>query len=333
MKRNFIAAALCALCLCATVSAAPTATQAGPQVSEAEAKAVKAVEAAADGAAALKAADDFVKKHPKSTVRAQVARVAASKVAATQDAATRITQAESLLKIFSAPEEAGVVNSVLIDAYSDAGRMEDAFRIATSPALDKLDNPLAAMITLTIYGENEARKQNMKFAPQSRQLGVRAAELIEADKRPATVDDAVWNDYKVTQLPRIYNALAVMSFVGGDAADAKANLAKAVAAKSAEPSTYILLGSIADKEYQETATAHRAATGAAKDELLKKAHQQRDQAIESFAQAIALTEGNAGYDQMRPQLMQALEWHYNNRPGGSPEALKQLIEKYKKPKS
>lgn len=340
MKRNFIAAALCALSLCAQASAAPAPAaapqdkpkeQAAPQAPEAEIKAARAVEAAADAAAAVTAADDFVKKYPKSVLRPQVLRIAAGKVSGTQDAAQRVAHTESLLKIFAAPEEANLINPHLVHAYVAASRLDDAYRVGSLAAVEKFEDPVGIMLHLALIGENEARKQNLKFSQQSQQLGLRAAELIEGDKRPAALDAAVWTDYRTNQLPKLYNALAVLSFVGKDMAGAKGHLAKAVAAKSAEPATFILLGSIADAEYQQTATEHRSASGAARDELMKKAQGQSDEAIEAFAHAVALTEGNAAYDQIRPQLMQALEWHYKFRHDGSAEGMQKVIDKYKKP--
>ena len=166
MKRNFIAAALCALSLCAQASAAPAPAavpqdkpkeQAGPQAPEAEIKAARAVEAAADAAAAVAAADDFVKKYPKSVLRPQVLRIAAGKVSGTQDAAQRVTHTESLLRIFATPEEANLINPHLVHAYVAASRLDDAYRVGSLAAVEKFEDPVGIMLHLALIGENEAR--------------------------------------------------------------------------------------------------------------------------------------------------------------------------------
>ncbi|MCA1616522.1 MAG: hypothetical protein LC800_20990 [Acidobacteria bacterium] len=204
MKRNFIAAALCALCLCAQMSAAAAAaaaqdkpkaqpaTAATPQAPAEELKAAQAVEAATDAALALAAAAEFVKKYPKSTLRMDVARVAADKVFATTDAALRVTHGEGYLKIFTAPEEANLINPRLVRDYVAATRLDDAYRVGALAAVEKFDDPLGTMIFLSLIGENEVRKGNGKYLQQSQQLAARAAELIETDKRPASLDEATW---------------------------------------------------------------------------------------------------------------------------------------------
>lgn len=343
MKRNFIAAALCALCLCAQPSSAayaaaspqdkPKEQAAVPTAPDAEIKAAKAVESATDAAVALKAADDFVKKYPKSVIRGQVARIAADRVAATTDAAARAAHGESFLKIFSAPEEANIINPQLVRAYVDAKRYDDAYRVASVEAVEKFDDPIGPMITLAITGVSLARQQNQKHIPQSVQLGQRAIELIESDKKPAGVDAAVWAEYKTKWLPQVYQELGFLALATGNTAEAKVRLGRSAALNTADPQTYALLGYIADQEYKKLAEEHKAAAaGAAKTELLNKAHERMDKVIEAYAQAIALAEGEPRFEQLRAQLRQDLENYYKYRKG-SADGLQQFIDKYKKAKS
>ncbi len=341
MKINFIAATLC---LCALVSPAPAAaaaaagqdqpkTQAAPpSAPEAEVKAAQAVQAATDAAAALKAAGVFVKKYPKSVIRPQVAQITTDKLAATQDAAARVTQGEEYLKIFSAPQEANLINPHLVRAYVDAKRYDDAYRVASVEAIEKFNNPVGPMLTLAITGVQLARQQNPKYVERSVQLGLKAIELIESDKKPAGVDAADWADYKTKWLPQVYQELGFLSLTTGNMADAKLKLGRAAALNTDDPQTYALLGYIADREYKKLAEEHKAAADAAKPELLAKAHEQMDKVIDTYARAVALAEGDARFEQLRTQLRQDLENYYKYRKG-SAEGLQQLIDKYKKAKS
>ena len=340
--QTYRAARACALGLCALLCAAsaaarqqqqqqPAQGQQKPKISsDAELKAAQAVENAADASAALAAAGEFVKKYPKSEVRPDVARILADKIAQTPDAAQRVTLAEGFLKTFNAPGEADIINSTLVLAYVAAKRLDDAFRVADPAAVEKFDDPYGVLLTLTLTGAEELQRGNAKYQQQSRQLGLKAVEMFEADRMPAGVEAAKWAAYKAERLPQIYHSLAVMSYVSGDKADAKAKLERAVALGTAEPFSYYLMGRIADDEYQELAKQHKSATGAAQAELHRQALAQMDKVIDAYARAIALAEGDARYEQLSAGLRPALEDYYKFR-NNSTDGLQALIDKYKKP--
>ena len=311
----------------------PQAQQQKPKVSsDAELKAAQAVENAADGAAALAAAGEFVKKYPKSEIRLDVARLVADKISKAADVAQRIALSESFLKTFNAPGEANVINSNLGLAYVAANRLDDAFRVADPAAVEKFESPYELMVTLTAKGVEELQKGNAKYHQQSRQLGLKAVEIFEAAQSPAGVDAARWPAYKTDRLPDVYNSLAVMSYIAGDKADAKAKLDKAVALNSSAVAySYYLLGRMADEEYQELATKYKAATGAAQAELQKQALAQMDKVIEAYARALALAEGDARFAQLRTALRGDLETYYKFRNNNSADGMQALIDKYKKP--
>jgi hypothetical protein len=343
--KTYGAARACALGLCAILVAAHQASaarqqqrqqtaqaQQQPKVSsDAELKAAQAVESAADAAAALAAAGEFVKKFPKSELRLEVARIAADKIAKAPDAAQRVALSESFLKTFDAPAEANVINSDLALAYVSAKRLDDAFRVADAAAVAAFERPVGMLVTLTMTGAEELQKGNTKYRDQSRQLGLKAVEIFEAGAPPAGTDAAAWAEYKSKWLPQVYHSLAVMSYVSGDKADARARLEKAAALGTTEALTYYLLGRIADEEYQGLAKQHRGATGAAQTELHKQALSRMDQAIDAYAHAIALAEGDARYEKLRAGLRPVLEDYYKFRNNNSTDGLQALIDKYKKP--
>ena len=300
-----------------------------PKVPEAELKAAKAIEAMTDVPAMIAAVGEFFKKYPKSALRPQLAPLVAERIGLTQDPAQQIAQSESYLKVFDAPGDAELVNPHLVSAYISTNRLDDAFALAAN-TLDKNPDPLAVMINLTRGGLQEAEKGNEKYVPQSKQYGLKAVELIESGKKPEKVSDARWADYKTQWLPQLYQWLAIISLRGGDKADAKAKITKAVSLNPYDPISYVVLSNMANDEYQRLAQEHKAASGADKAALLKKAEAQMDEVIDAYAHAIALTEGNPQYDAMRVGLKADLEGYYKYRHNNSTEGLQALIDKYKK---
>jgi hypothetical protein len=302
-----------------------------PTVPEPELKAAKAIEAAADVPAMLAAANEFLQKYPKSPLRPQVAPLVADRIGQIKDPAQRIAHSESYFKLFTAPGDADLVNSNLLYAYIDANRLDDAFALAPN-TVDKSPDPVAALINLARAGLAEARNQNLKYAAQSRQMTLKAISLIESNKKPETVSDATWNDYKTRWHWQLYQWAAMLSLAGGDKADAKVNLASAIKLSPRDPINYVLLSTMANDEYQRLAQAHKAAPpGAEKDALLKQAEAQMDEVIDAYAHAVALTEGDPQYDTMRAGLRADLESYYKYRHKNSSDGLQALIDKYKKP--
>jgi hypothetical protein len=302
-----------------------------PTVPEAELKAAKAIEAAADIPAMLAAANDFLQKYPKSPLRPQVAPLVADRIRQIEDPAQRIAHSESYRKLFTAPGDAELVNERLLYAYIDANRLDDAFALAPN-TVDKAADPVAAQINLARAGLAEARNQNLKYAPQSRELALKAISIIESNKKPETVSDAKWNEYKTNWHGQLYQWVAMLSLSGGDKADAKAKLTSAIKLSPRDPINYVLLSTMANDEYQRLAQAHKAApAGAEKDALLKQAEAQMDEVIDAYAHAVALTEGNPQYDTMRAGLRADLESYYKYRHNNSSDGLQALIDKYKNP--
>ena len=145
--------------------------------SDAEVKAAQAVQSAADVQATAAAASEFVKKYPKSSLRPQVARGVATKIAAVPDPAQRVTLAEGALKLFDKPAEMDIINPVLISAYVEAKRFDEAFRVVGA-TLDKSPDDVPVRTQMALIGIDQARLGNAKFVPQSQQYAVKAIELI-----------------------------------------------------------------------------------------------------------------------------------------------------------
>lgn len=345
IRSRFIkAAASCALltmiCSGTTVLAASAAEpspyakqdkgkQAAP--SDGERKEMAKVETAPELAAKLVAAGEFIKKYPKSTLRANLVSHIAQEVLKIQEAAQRITQLENMLTVFKEPSDGEVINPILIDLYFKESRPDDAFRVAAA-YLAKTPNDVAVLTQVSLEGVEQAKKKEAKFTQQSLQFGSKAIAFIEAGKKPEAFDDAKWAEYQTRWLPTLYQSLGLLSMMMGNNTDARARLDKAASLNAKDPFTFVLIGSMLNDDYQQLAQQHKAATpGPQKDSLLKQAHAKLDEVIEFFAHAVGLSEGNAAFQNLHDQILQDLSAYYKYRHGGSSDGLQQLIDKYKMP--
>jgi hypothetical protein len=298
--------------------------------SKAEQDAAAKVQMAADVPAKVAAAGEFVKKYPKSSQRTQVLTYVSREVEKMQDAAQRIAQLESLLTVFKEPSDGAVIKPILIDAYFNAERPDDGFRVATAYVSEN-PNEIAARIQIIRQGVEQAKKRNAKYIQISQESGLKAVELIEAGKKPAMLDDAGWSEYQTKWLPTLYQWLGMISMMTGNKADAKAKVDKAMSLNADDPFTFALAGSLVEDEYQQIANEYKSASpGPARDAILQQAYMKMDDVIDKYAHAVGLSEGKAAYQQLHDQLLPDLQRYYAYRHGGKSDGIQQLIDKYKK---
>lgn len=305
--------------------------QADAKVSGGEREAAEKINKAKGSEARLQAAAEFVKKYPKSSLRPRVAESVAAEIAGVTDNDLKISLTQTYLDFFNEPAEAERVNGMLLTAMLNANRAADVFKLA--PAwLEKHPEDVDTLSRAAVLASNEVIKDNNTYAAQGQQYGAKAIELLEADKRPATIDAAQWTSFKTATLPTLYRATGIIAFKTGDKTNAIARLEKAAAHKSSDPGVYLLLSDLTFEHYELLAKQHRVAPdGPGKQEILKQAEATLDKVIEVYAQAVAITEGNAQYQAPHDGLKKDLETYYKFRHKGSSDGLQQLIDKYKKP--
>lgn len=305
--------------------------QKGPQVPEGERKAVEKIQATLDIAAKMKAAGEFIKKFPKSTLRAEVVGHLGSQVTKMPDATQQIAQLESLAAMFDQPSEAQTIYPALIEAYIKAQRIDDSFTAATK-LLEKNPNDVSTLLRMSILGTEQIKVKNLKYVQTSQQYAAKAVGLIEDDKKPDTLNAEQWSEYKTRWLPHLYYLLGFMSYFSDNKPGAVEHLEKAVGLNSQDPMTYVLLGTIINDEYETLAKKFQGLSGGPlKEETLKQAQAKMDQVIDQFARAVALSEGQEQYKQLHDQILPSLENYYKYRHNNSTTGLKELIDKYKKP--
>ncbi|HKG14442.1 MAG TPA: hypothetical protein VKB12_14030, partial [Pyrinomonadaceae bacterium] len=286
---KFITLAACALACAFAFGAVNAAAQAAPaaqddsKVSGGEREAAEKINKAKGAEAKLQAASEFIKKYPKSTLRPRVAGAVSGEILSTQDAAQKAALIETFVAFFNDPAEAELVNGPLLAAYIDANRPADAFKLA--PVwVGKHPDDIDTLRRLAITGSNAAITGENAYVADALKYGLQAVEMIEGDKRPASIDAAQWADYKTKFLPGLYREVGVLSLRTGDNAGARTRLEKAIALGTDDPATYAIVGQMNDEEYVQFVNAYKAApAGAARDAALKKAQDQLDKVIDLYA--------------------------------------------------
>lgn len=297
-------------------------------VSAGEQKAAEAITAAPDPAAKLKAGAAFIKKYPKSSLRARVAQLLANEIAGVKDAAQKISLAQEYQGIFKEPSDQELIVPILIDGYADAKRVDEAFATGTEYLKSNPDS-IRVLVRLMALGTEQAKQQNNKFVEQSLQHGARAIQLIEAKKIPPGTEDATWKFFE-TNLPGLYQSMGILNLVKGDRGEAKARFTKATELAPNEAFNYLMLIDIFDADYRDLAKRYQSMpSGKAKNDEYPNVLAALDKVIDTLARAIALSEGIARLEQARLQSIKDLEVYYKYRHNNSTEGMQQLIDKYK----
>lgn len=333
MKFRILAA--CALA-CAFASSAATAVQAQGEkqaeakVSGGERDALAKIEKAKGAEARLQAGAEFVKKYPQSPLRPKVAQAVANEIAGTSDEQLKISLAETYLGFFNEPSEAALVNDALLNAYINAGRTAEAFKMGGA-RLAKSPDDVDLLRSLAVIASNETIKGNNDYAAQGQQYGAKAVELLEADKMPTGMDAAKWAAYKAETLPALYRATGIIAYKTNDKPTAITRLQKAADLKFSDPGVYLLLSELTYDDYDRLTKEYNVAPAAEKPAALAKAQAALDKVIETYAQAVVMTEGNAQYQQAHDALKEDATKFYKFRHNNSDAGLQQLFDKYKKP--
>lgn len=298
------------------------------KVSADEAKAVKKIESSKTLAEKIKATDEFVKKFPQSPARNQAAGYLAGQITQLKDDSQIVQNSETYLTIFTEPAETDMILPGLIYSYTALKRHKDAYA-AAEKYLSRHPGDVTVRLQLATEGSNLVRTGTKDYAPVSRSYAVQAIELIEANKKPADIDDTQWKEYQTKWLPQLYQSAGILDYEASDKAKARVNLEKAAKLNAGDINSWILLATMTDDEYLEVAQKYNITpAGAARDELLKQANTKMDETILLYARIVALTDGKPEAKQINEQVRQSLEQYYKYRHKNL-DGMSELINKYK----
>jgi len=293
-----------------------------------EADALAAIKLATNPTTKLTAAEDFVAKFPNSNERIHVAEVIANDILKIKNGAVALALLERARAVFTSEQEKEILKPAALEVYAIGNRPDDAFALARE-MLAKNPDDLNVLVRMTDAGTEETRKKNRKYADVSLQYGLKAIALIEADKKPANVDDQTWALQK-DNLAQLYQQTAILYLAAGNTGEASARLTKATKLSPLDPSNFALLARVINADYLLQMDAYEAMPeGRSKQETQRKLDGVLDSMIDAYAQAAGLATGHAEYQPLLQQVIPDLTVYYKRRHNESIKGLQQLINRYR----
>lgn len=293
-----------------------------------EAEALSAINLATNPSTKLAAAEEFINRFPKSSSRLKAAEIVAAEILKIKNGAVAIMLVERAHSIFTLDEEREILKPVALEAYATGNRPKDAFKLAEE-LLAKNPDDIYVLVQMTQAGADEVKKRNREHASVALQYGLKAIALIEAETKPAKVDDASWAEH-IANLGQLYQQTAILYLGVGNTAEARSRLTKATVVRPHDPSNYALLGRVIQAEYVKEMEAYEAMpNGKPKQETRKRLDAVLDTIIDAYARAAGLAIGRAEYQPLMQQVIPDLTNYYKYRHNDSTKGLKELINKYR----
>src|SRR5258706_6374926 len=158
-----VAVLMFCLSVSARTSLALNPGQDNKPLSEADNKALKAIDAAPDIAGKLAAGEAYVKSTLKGPARQKIAEYLVEQIDAIPDATLKLTLAQRFQKTFNQQSEMATMKPVEIDALLLQGNVDEAFAMGAT-FLSKNPEDVQTLTDLAIAGVEAAKKKNPKFA-------------------------------------------------------------------------------------------------------------------------------------------------------------------------
>jgi tetratricopeptide (TPR) repeat protein len=293
-----------------------------------EADALRAVKLATNPTTKLTAAEDFIAKFPNSTERLSVAQVIAGEILKIKNGSVALALLERAQAIFTSEKEQEILKPAALEAYVIANRTDDAFALAAEMLAKDPDN-IQTLVRMTQTGAEEARKKNRKYTDVSLQYGLKAIAMLEANNRPANLDDKAWALQR-GNLDKLYQHTAILFLAAGNTSEAKARLTKASKLSPQDPSNFALLARVINADYLVQLDAYEAMPeGKAKQDAKRTLEGVLDSVIDTYARAAGLATGRVEYQALMQQVIPDLTAYYKQRNNQSIKGLQQLINRYR----
>lgn len=292
-----------------------------------ELAAYRAVEAAADLTAKVAAASAFMGKYPNSPARSSVETVVLKAIVDAPGDATRGEAIKSFKTMFPQSTRLTDLDRLVAEKFLAEGNFADAAKAATQLVTGAPDDVWAGMFFLRLANDALARGDSA-HVPAGIQHGTRAVELLEADQRPASVDEVQWKAFKDANLPLAQQRLGVLKLISGDAAGATSNLDKATQLNPADPVNYFFLANVRLAEYDKIAEQYNAVRNSNPDEakkLLATAEAKTDEVIQLLVKTVAFAGAKPEFAAVLKQARPELERLYKQRHAGSLDGLEAAI--------
>jgi TPR repeat protein len=232
------------------------------------------------------------------------------------------------MKLFKQSAEQDLaLTSLAIDEYIKAGKPEAAFELG-NVWLARHPDDVQLSTVLAFAAIAEARGNPAQYGRLAQSYGDKAATLIESGKRPASMNDVDWSQYREQYLPQLYLQLGSLATKSGNLQEARARLEQATKLTPRDPYAWYLLGQAYFADYEKLNAESKKLQGDARSEATAKAFLKLDQVIDAYAHAVGLSSGKDDLKGLHDPLLKDLTSIYDFR-NGSRAGLDELIAKYR----
>ncbi len=215
----------------------------------------------------------------------------------------------------------------MIDAAARTNKVDDAFK-AGEDYLTRHPNDIAVMTRLALVGIDQAKHKNTAHLAQSQKYALTTIDLLEAPQKPDGVDQAVFDEYKAKWLGPLQQSVGVAAYLSNKPDEAMARFKKAAEIDPKDATNFLLLGEIANQQYQALVDQARALPSAAAGDVVRQAQAKLDEVIDYDAHFVGLSDGVAALKASHDQVLDELTKYYTYRHKGT-DGLQALIDKYK----
>lgn len=226
-----------------------------------------------------------------------------------------------------AAEKDYAYTTAAVDDYLKKGRPQAGFELA-DVWLSRHPDDVQLLLVVSFAAINEARSDPGKFSATAQRYGDTTLALIEGGKRPASMAEAEWAEYRDRWQPQLHLQLGSLASKAGNPEEARSRFEKATKLSPGDAYGWYLLGQTYFAEYEKLNAAGKSLEGSAKSDAVARAFAKLDQVIESYARTVALAEGKDNLKDLYAPVLKDLTSVYEFR-NGSRNGLDQLIAKYR----
>jgi tetratricopeptide (TPR) repeat protein len=301
---RFGLAVLSGLMVLASVSATPRPQQQQPpqqpQYTKEEADAYNAIFQAQKAGKideAIKAAEDFLGKFPKSILA---------------------PNAKQILVVFCAQ------SNNLDKAFAAGGEL-----------LGTDGNNFTVLYVLSLAAAEASKAGNKKYDADALKYATKVLDIIGSGQPPAGVPASAWDSQKGKISGQMHQAAGLFLYNGADFDGAIQHLKAASESDPKDPVTVYLIGeSFKLGKYAKLQGDYNKLTDDEKiadagKAILKQVDEVVDQMIDTYAKVVALAESDANFQKLGEEARKTLEGFYKYRHNNTTDGMDELIKKYK----
>ncbi|MBL8151681.1 MAG: hypothetical protein JNN15_17275 [Blastocatellia bacterium] len=231
-------------------------------------------------------------------------------------------------------QQVDVARGGLLQQAQKDDKPDEVFKIGDEILADDPEN-LNVLLLLSQITWEQARKKNYSLAAQgANKYTTKSLELIGANKKPASIDDAQWGQRRPVVLGILHQTKGMILLNDKKTDEALNELGESVKNNCAEPYTYLLIFPVYQEKYNTISEEYNKLSDDEKvgengKAALAKVDAAADELIAAYAKFIAFSEGKQGYENIRGKVQPLLNDLYKYRNKDNPDGVKAYIDNIK----